>query len=504
MGNWVTTGFAASRRTMNIFQPAIGSFYDGFQYSSKELVNAREPWSGWIAYDGGLAVLEQFTQFATLGWENDDNTAGIWRAIPQASKSELGTGNPPSGARACGASYTTLSAPDATDFSTVIINDSKYTKTYRIAPSGLSLGADATAELWETRAADSGEAYDANYLHPVGELTPSADGSYTFTVKPWSALTFTTLDHATTGAGGALVARDGYGSALPHAPEYSGAEGGRDVLDTDASGQLGGVTDDATLYADDFDYAEQPDISGYDPATGALVDTGESFLAARGAQTRPDGTPAVQSEDLGVTPRYTNDTNGAFELVATSDAAHGRVLRQQVGPGMAGGAWNAGDPEDDDRRCPLGELHRRRRRAVRGIRFAVRHPRRTGAGRHRQWPERLRGRAEDRSDGRVDLHALRRDAVDRHRGGQRPGRLPRRRGRLEPRRGDRRGCRLHGIRQRRRDRALHRPGSAVDRPHSAGFELQLRAVRQPDRRAGGRPHAVLRVDHRRHAPDQLG
>ncbi|WP_454111996.1 fibronectin type III domain-containing protein [Microbacterium aurum] len=345
MGNWVTTGFAASRRTMNIFQPAIGSFYDGFQYSSKELVNAREPWSGWIAYDGGLAVLEQFTQFATLGWENDDNTAGIWRAIPQASKSELGTGNPPSGARAGGASYTTLSAPDATDFSTVIINDSKYTKTYRIAPSGLSLGADATAELWETRAADSGEAYDANYLQPVGELTPSADGSYTFTVKPWSALTFTTLDHATTGAGGALVARDGYGSALPHAPEYSGAEGGRDVLDTDASGQLGGVTDDATLYADDFDYAEQPDISGYDPATGALVDTGESFLAARGAQTRPDGTPAVQSEDLGVTPRYTNDTNGAFESVATSDAAHGRVLRQQVGPGMAGGAWNAGDPK---------------------------------------------------------------------------------------------------------------------------------------------------------------
>ena len=119
MGNWVTTGFSASRRTLNIFQPAIGSFYDGFQYSSKELVNARDPWSGWIYYDGGLAVLEQFTQFAKLGWENADNTAGIWRAIPQASGSELGTGNPPSGARAGGASYTTLAAPDASDFSTV-------------------------------------------------------------------------------------------------------------------------------------------------------------------------------------------------------------------------------------------------------------------------------------------------------------------------------------------------------------------------------------------------
>ncbi len=345
MANWVTTGFAASRRTMNIFQPAIGSFYDGFQYSSKELVNAREPWSGWIAYDGGLAVLEQFTQFATLGWENADNTAGIWRAIPQASKSELGTGNPPSGARAGGASYTTLAAPDASDFSTVIVNDSKFTKTYRVAASALNLGTDRTAELWETRAADSGQAYDANYLRPVGELSPAADGSYTFTVKPWSALTFTTLDHAVAGAGGTLTARDGFGSSLPTSPEYTAADGGRDVLDTDASGQRNGVTTDATLYADDFDYAEQPAIAGYDPATGQLVQTGESFLAARGAQARPTGTPSIQSEDLGVTPRYTNDTNGAFESVATSDAAHDRVLRQQVGPNMAGGAWNAGDPK---------------------------------------------------------------------------------------------------------------------------------------------------------------
>ncbi|WP_194409991.1 fibronectin type III domain-containing protein [Microbacterium cremeum] len=345
MGNWVTTGFAASRRTMNIFQPAIGSFYDGFQYSSKELVNAREPWSGWLAYDGGLAVIEQFTQFAKLGWENADNTAGIWRAIPQASRSELGTGNPPGGARAGGASYTTLAAPDATDFSTVIINDSKFAKTYRIVANGLSLGADQTAELWETRAADAGEAYDANYLQPIGEIAPAADGSYSVTVKPWSALTVTTLDHATAGADGTLTPRDGYGSSLPSSKEYTAAGGGRDALDTDASGAVNGVTDDGILYGDDFDYREQGTIQGYDPATGQLVDTGQSFLDVRGAQPRPAGTPAVDAADNGVTPRYTNDTNGAFESVLTADAAHGRVLRQQVGPGMAGGAWNAGDPK---------------------------------------------------------------------------------------------------------------------------------------------------------------
>jgi len=344
MGNWVTTGFDASRRTLSIFQPAIGSFYDGFQYSSKELVSARDPWSGWAYYDGGLDVLAQFTQFAKVGWENADNTAGIWRAIPQASDSELGRGNPPSGARAGGASYTTLAAPDASDFSTVIINDSKYPRTYRIQAKDLALGDDATMELWETRAADKGEAYDANYLSPIDEISPAADGSYTFTVKPWSALTATTLDHAAAGADGVLHARTGYGNTLPTAKEYTGGAD-RAVLDTDASGNVNGVTDDGYLYADDFDYREEKSITTYDPATGALIDSGQSYLASRGAQAKPAGTPDVQDADAGATPRYTNDTNGAFESVATGDAAHGRVLRQQVGPGMAGGAWNGGDPK---------------------------------------------------------------------------------------------------------------------------------------------------------------
>ncbi|MFF1876956.1 fibronectin type III domain-containing protein [Leifsonia sp. NPDC058230] len=345
MGNWITTGFAASNRTFSIFQPAIGSFYDGMQYSSKELVSARDPWSGWTYYDGGLDVLAQFTQFATLGWENSDNTAGIWRAIPQASASQLGTGNPPSGARTGGASYTTLAAPDGSDFSTVIVNDSKYTRTYKIAANGLNLGADKTMELWETRAADAGQAYDANYLKPVDEISPTTDGSYTFTVKPFSTLTATTLDHATKAADGTLTPKAGYGNTLPTSKEYTAADGGRDVLDTDSTGNTNGVTDDAYLYADDFDYANEGNVKTYDSATGKLVDSGESYLDSRGAKAKPAGTPGVATADNGATPRYTDDTNGAFESVTTSDSSHGRVMRQQVGPGMAGSAWNAGDPK---------------------------------------------------------------------------------------------------------------------------------------------------------------
>ena len=345
MSNWITSGFEKSRRTLNIFQPAIGSFYDGSQYSSKELVSARDPWSGWLYYDASLAIIEQYTQFAKLGWENDTNTAGIWRGIPQASSTGVGGGNPPSGALNGVNSYMTLAAPDASDFSTVIVNDSGFTKTYLITAVDLNLGADPTMELWETRAADSGETYDANYVTPVQEVSPDAGGTYTVTVKPWSTLTATTLDHATKLGDGSLVAKSGFGSTLPTSPEYTDANGGRDVLDTDASGNTNGVVGDSTIYADDFDYEEAAPIQAYDPVTGQLSPSTESFLDSRGGEAKPAGTPNVQVEDNGAIPRYTQDTNGAFESVATEDASHDRVLRQQVGPGMAGSAWNGGDPK---------------------------------------------------------------------------------------------------------------------------------------------------------------
>ncbi|WP_221585688.1 family 16 glycoside hydrolase [Microbacterium sp. G2-8] len=348
MANWITTGFDASRRTMTIYQPAIGSFYDGFQYSSKELVSARDPWSGWLYYDAGLAVLQHFTQFAQLGWENptgDADANGIWRAIPQASDSTLGRGNPPSGALAGGNSYTTLAAPDASDFSTVIVNDSSYTRTYEITASDLGLGDDATMEVWQSRAADDGEAYDADYVSPVAELQPDAAGTYTVTVEPWSAVTATTLDQATVGDDGALVPREGAGNRLPTAPEHTAEDGGRDVLDTDATGTDNGVVDDGVIYADDFDYDEKGAIVTYDPDSGELVDSDEGYLESRGAKPKPEGTPGAGVEDAGATPRYTHDTNGAFESVATDDTEHGRVLRQQIGPDMVGGAWNGGDPK---------------------------------------------------------------------------------------------------------------------------------------------------------------
>ncbi len=331
MANTAVRGFVASRRTNFIYQPAISAFYDDYQYSSKELMSMHDPWSGYVSWDGALAVLEQFSRFAKTGYENDSGNAtakGIWRAIPQASRSDISDGNPPgrgtgsSSSRSGADSYLTLAAPDKSAFSTVIVNDSAVTKTYRIKTSGMSLPQGAQFEQWSTQAAGPGEAYDARYMRPVSQTKPDAQGWHTVTVRPWSISTVTSLDDAVE-KNGTLQARQGEGSQIPTTDEYAGT-GAQAVLDTDGSGDKNGVTDDSTLYADDFEYAGKKVTSSKNGH-----DVTEDYLASRGG-------------DSGATPRYTMDTNGAFEVVRQADGTH--VLRQQVGPGMDAGAWNGGDP----------------------------------------------------------------------------------------------------------------------------------------------------------------
>ena len=335
MANTYVKGFTSSRRTNFVYQPAISAFYDGFQYSSKEVITMHDPWSGAINWDGALAVLEQVSRFAKTGYDTANNNADIWRGIPQASRSDITDGNPPGrgnggdSSRGGATSYMTLAAPDKSDFSTVIVNDSQYTKTYRIKAEDMNLGDDATMELWETRAADEGQAYNANYVKPFAELQPNADGYYEFQVKPWSIVTATTLDNAVVDCG-IITPRAGKGSQVPTNQEYvEGADYA--VLDTDGSGDQNGVTWDDTLYADDFEYTDKK-VTSYDPKTGK--DITQDYLESRGG-------------DTGATPRYTNDTNGAFEVVKQSGGNH--VMRQQVGPGMYngsfnGGAWNYSEP----------------------------------------------------------------------------------------------------------------------------------------------------------------
>lgn len=69
--------FVGSRRTMYMFQPAIGAFYEGIQYGHKELLSARDPWSGYIHYDPVLYMLGHITKLP--------RPAGRMQATPPVS-----------------------------------------------------------------------------------------------------------------------------------------------------------------------------------------------------------------------------------------------------------------------------------------------------------------------------------------------------------------------------------------------------------------------------------
>ena len=311
MGNTIIKGFVNSRRTHFIYQPAIGSFYEGGQYSFKELLSARDPWSGFIHYDAGLDILRHFSWFAKTGFENSGNTAGIWRAVPQSSYTGATGTNPVSGANGT-PSYMTLASPDKRNFSTIFMNDSSRTQTYKLSTSNMGYTGKPSLEVWETRAADAGAVFNSNYLKYLCSASADASGAYTINVKPYSVVTVTTLTNSS---------NPEYASPLP-------VEGARTVLDTDATGDVQNTTD-KILYADDFDYSNKtvPVIGAAATITGT-----EDYVTSRGGA-------------LSVIPRYVCDRNGAFEAYLPSGSTN-YMLRQQVDQAAMGlgGTWNNGNP----------------------------------------------------------------------------------------------------------------------------------------------------------------
>lgn len=313
MGNTVIKSFVESRRGHVIYQPAIGSYYEGAQYSFKELVSARDPWSGWMHYDAGLLILAHISKFAVTGWENETNTAGIWRGVASASKASAvqGTTSNAVDGRGGGENYMTLAAPTKDNFSTVIVNDSEYPMTYTLQTKNMKLKADRKLELWETRAADEG-AFNENYMKCIQELSADSNGVYSFAVKPNSTVTVTSLD---------VSDSKEHTEAMP-------VEGERTVLDTDATGDVQN-TEDGYLYADDFEYTGKtvPVLDGKGGFTGEK----EDYIASRGGEK-------------GAMARYTHTLNGAFEVYKSGSGNH--VLRQQLDKKSTGvgSAWNSGDP----------------------------------------------------------------------------------------------------------------------------------------------------------------
>ncbi len=306
MMNHFIKGFVCTGRTHNIYQPVVGSFYEGGQYSFKELISARDPWSGYVRYDTGLLALSHVCKFAKCGWENDTNTNGIWRVISESTRCDVDGDS--SGRIVTGEndadSYMTLGCPDKDDFSTVFVNNSDTDRTYNVTIKNFKKDIDSV-EVWETRAADDG-AYDENYMKYLGDEAVSG-GKFSVTVKKRSIVTVTSLDKKDDAE---------LNAGLPRETE-------RTVLDTDDTGSTQD-TGSSVLYADNFEY-EGKTVAILD-GKGSLTGETEDYAESRGGAT-------------GFIPRYTHNINGAYEVVKTDN---GNVLRQQTSERV--GAWNSSDP----------------------------------------------------------------------------------------------------------------------------------------------------------------
>ena len=273
--------FCSSRRTHYIFQPAIGSFYEGLQYGHKELISARDPWSGYIHYDPSLYMLEHISSFAKTGWENETNTNGIWRALPQASYGSFG-GNVFEHATAeinGNASALTLVSPDKENFSVVFVNNTQKPKYCEISTEDMLYNGDVL-HVWSTLTDDYMSKQDDVYLE---------NGVWRVSVPAYSVVTATTLDNT---------------------PARLPAEGIRNeertVLD------MGGNV----LYADDFEYDNVADVEIYNVKKDKVKKV--SYLESRGNE-----------------PRYMLDTHGAWIVEKGK-------LKQELTEAVT--EWNRGDP----------------------------------------------------------------------------------------------------------------------------------------------------------------
>lgn len=287
--------FIASRRSHYIFQPAIGSFYEGIQYAHKELISARDPWSGYIHYDPSLQVIAHFSRFASSGWEDNDPTRNDkWRMIANASHASFGgSSNEHATAGQDGdASYLTLADPSGKDMSVVFVNNTRNEKFFRIQSKDLPQIAGKSLQTWVT---------ETDHYMQKGQTVVSTDGSWLITIPAYSVLTATTLNE--------------YSQNELALPREGIRPADRTVLDTDRTGKKQDPSDDY-LYADDFAYDEEAPMTQYNAAQ--KKETTRPYLQARGQE-----------------PRYMLDSHGAWIV------EDGR-LTQALNAGVS--QWNGGDP----------------------------------------------------------------------------------------------------------------------------------------------------------------
>ena len=265
IANRIIIGMAQSDMTLYEFQPAVASYYDGAVYYPKQLVGANTPWSGYYSVTNGLVMAMHFNNFIKKGWRFVDS--GSYGDGTQTDHCITNTKD----------TYLTAMNKKTGDYSTVITNDSKTSRTYQVKVSHVKKAASKVA-VWETRSAGKTEAYDAHWLDKIAEVTPKKNGSvysYTITVKPYSMVTLTTT-----------------------AGQQTYAQRKAKTMGNDTAGN----TVLSLPYEDNLEYKS-------------------AYLKRRGA-----------------VPRYTNDLNGAFEVVKLSGGNH--VLKQKINQDRVSSGWS--------------------------------------------------------------------------------------------------------------------------------------------------------------------
>ncbi|WP_407271199.1 S-layer protein [Radiobacillus sp. PE A8.2] len=283
------------------FQPSVAAFYQGAQYNPKHLISAFDPWSGFYEKDAGIQGVRHVMNF--VGY--DDHTTPEnerWLYVKGATFSDGSEGDGGVQADTSTHNYMTLKDPETSDYTTVFTNNTNDTRKYTINTENLDGKENAKVYVWETRGADEGQAYDANWFKNVNVITPE-NGEYEVQVEPYSIVTISTLDKQS---------------------EVEGFEYESDPID---------LSEDTIMslpYTDDFEYDEY-----------SVDDNGRDYVARRGG-----------------TPRYTTDQIGAFEVVTEAtkqvengssertklnipdQAAHGNMLQQKMTPDIIGAEWS--------------------------------------------------------------------------------------------------------------------------------------------------------------------
>ncbi|MDQ0902082.1 MULTISPECIES: S-layer protein [unclassified Paenibacillus] len=298
--SWTGAGSNPLNAVSFDFQPSVAAFYEGSSYNPKHLISAYDPWSGFYEVDGGLQGVRHVMNF--VGY--DDHTTPEnerWMYVKDATFSDGAFFDGGVDVDTSTQNYMTLKDPETDDYTTIFANNTKNTRKYKINPKNLNGKENAPVYVWETRGADEGQNYDANWFKNVSRITPK-DGVYEVEVKPYSVVTISTLDKKS---------------------EVEGFEYQSQPVDSSKDTIL------PLPYTDDFEYDKY-----------STDEKSRDYVDRRGG-----------------TPRYTTDQTAAFEVVKKAtkplsggsaaitdleipDAkAHGNMLQQKITPDIIGADW---------------------------------------------------------------------------------------------------------------------------------------------------------------------